>query len=412
MADAKEHAALLAQALSVGPSGARAHADALRGSQIREVAHAGAGLTDVIALWYGEPDLPTPDFICQAAAEALAQGQTFYTENLGVPALRETLSRYMTRLYGRPVDAERIAVTASGMAGLNLVQQVLVDPADNVVAVGPLWPNMVEAVHLMRGESRNVPLQFGNDGWRFDLDQVLDRIDGRTRAVLVNSPSNPTGWVMEPDVQQTLLEACRKRGIWLLADEVYARLIYDGAAHSSATRSRLVAPSFVELAEPEDRVIVINSFSKTWAMTGWRLGWLTAPASLMPTLEKCIEYHYSCPAHFSQMAAIAAVEQGEDWVRDMVERYRVARDLTVDRLQAMRRVRVHRPLGAFYAFAHVEGMTNSLDFCKRVLRETHVGLAPGSAFGPEGEGFFRLCFASTLPRLETAMDRLATVLDA
>ncbi|MEQ9639519.1 MAG: pyridoxal phosphate-dependent aminotransferase [Alphaproteobacteria bacterium] len=389
------------QTLATGPSGARAHADALRGSQIREVANAGMGLADVIALWYGEPDLPTPDFICQAAAEALARGDTFYTENLGVPALRETLARYMSRLYGRDLGPERIAVTASGMSGVNLVQQVLVDPGDNVVVVGPLWPNMVEAVHLMRGETRIVPLQFGNDGWRLDLQRVLDNIDGQTRAVLVNSPSNPTGWVMERDAQQALLDACRERGVWILSDEVYTRLIYD----------RPVAPSFIEIAEPEDRVIAINSFSKTWAMTGWRLGWLAAPTSLMGTLEKCIEYHYSCPAHFSQTAGIVAIEQGEPSVREMVARYHAARDLAVDRLQAMRGVRLHRPAGAFYAFAKVEGMTDSLAFCKRAVREARVGLAPGSAFGPEGEGFFRLCFASTLPRLAEAMDRLAPLLD-
>ncbi len=391
----------MSQALATGPSGARAHADALRASQIREVANAGMGLQDVIALWYGEPDLPTPDFICQAASEALSRGETFYTENLGIPQLRETLAGYMSRLYGRDVGTDRIAVTASGMSGVNLVHQVLVDPGDNVVVVGPLWPNMVEAVHLMRGETRIVPLQFGNDGWRLDLDQVLDQIDDNTRAVLVNSPSNPTGWVMERDAQQALLDECRKRGVWVLSDEVYARLIYD----------RPVAPSFIEIAEPDDRVIAINSFSKTWAMTGWRLGWLAAPPSLMGTLEKCIEYHYSCPAHFSQVAAVVAIEQGEESVKEMVARYKAARDLCIDRLQAMRRVRVHRPAGAFYAFAKVEGMTNSLEFCKRAVREAHVGLAPGSAFGPEGEGFFRLCFASTLPRLETAMDRLAQLLD-
>jgi aspartate/methionine/tyrosine aminotransferase len=387
--------------LATGASGARAHADALPASRIREVASAGAGLKDVIALWYGEPDLPTPGFISEAAAEALRRGQTFYTENLGVPALRQTLADYMTRLYRRPVGMERIAVTASGMAGVNLVQQVLTDPGDNVVVVGPIWPNIVQTVRIMGGETRIVALRFGNDGWRLDLQQVVDRIDGRTRAVLVNSPSNPTGWVMEREAQQALLDACRRRGVWLLADEVYARIIYD----------RPVAPSFVELADPDERVIVINSFSKTWAMTGWRLGWLTAPPALLPTLEKCIEYHYSCPAHFSQMAGIVAVREGEPAVAEMVGRYRAARDLAIDRLQAMRRVRVHRPAGAFYAFAHVDGMTDSLAFCKDVLLRTRVGLAPGSAFGPEGEGFFRLCFASTLERLAQAMDRLAPLLD-
>lgn len=387
-------------AVAAGPAGARAVVEDLAASKIREVANAGMDLKDVITLWYGEPDLPTPDFICQAAAEAMARGETFYTENLGVPELREALAGYQSRLRGRPIAADRVAVTASGMSGTNLMQQVLTDPGDNVIVSAPVWPNLIETIRVMGGEPRFAWQRFGNDGWHLDLDELFAQVDGRTRAILINSPSNPTGWVMSRAEQQAVLEFCRARGIWYLSDEVYDRIVFNAA----------IAPSVLDIAEPEDRVVAVNSFSKSWCMTGWRLGWLTAPASLMPTLEKMIEFHYSCPAHFSQIAGIAAVEQGEPFVRETVERYRQARDLVIDRLQAMPRVRVHRPDGAFYAFFEVDGMGDSLAMCKQILRDSHVGLAPGAAFGDAGEGFIRLCFASTLERLETAMDRLAPAL--
>lgn len=379
-----------------GADGARAGLGKIKSSKIREVANAGMGIGDVIALWYGEPDLPTPKFICDAAARAMARGDTFYTENFGIPELRQALAAYSSRLHGREIAMERIAVTASGMSATNLMQQVLTDPGDNVVVSAPVWPNLIETIRIMGGEPRFAWLKFGNHGWSLDLDELFAQVDGRTRAILINSPSNPTGWVMERDEQRAVLEFCRQRGIWLLSDEVYDRMVYD----------RPVAPSVLDLAEPEDRVVVVNSFSKTWCMTGWRLGWLTAPCQLMPTLEKMIEFHYSCPAHFSQSAGIAAVTEGEHFVTEIIERYRAARDLVCARLAAMPRVRVHRPEGAFYAYFALEGMTDSLATCKDIVRKTKVGLAPGAAFGPESEGFIRLCFANTLPPLEQAMDRL------
>ena len=386
--------------LTSGPAGARASVEGLGASLIRDVANAGMGLDDVIALWYGEPDLPTPEFICQAAARSLAQGDTFYTENFGIPELRSALAEYMGRLYRRPIDRERIAVTASGMSATNLMQQVMTDPGDNVVVTAPVWPNLIETIRVMGGEPRFAWLQFGNRGWSLDLDRMFDMVDGRTRAILINSPSNPTGWVMSRDEMQAVLDFCRARGLWVLSDEVYARVVYDGTA----------APSFLELAEPEDRLVVVNSFSKSWCMTGWRLGWLTAPPALMPTLEKMIEFHYSCPAHFSQVAGITAVREGEDFVTATVAQYKRARDLVIDRLLEMPRVRVHRPEGAFYAFFAVDGMDDSLAKCKEILRQTKVGLAPGAAFGPAGEGFIRLCFAQSLDRLDHAMDRLEPLL--
>ena len=388
-------------ALDVGPLGARSRTESLPASKIREVGNAGMGLSDVIGLWYGEPDLPTPKFITDAAAEALAQGRTFYTENLGIDELRTAIAEYMSGLYARPVARERIAVTASGMSAVNLVQQVLTDPGDNVVVVGPIWPNLIATIGLMSGEPRLVSQRLGNRGWNLDLERLFDAVDGRTRAVMINSPSNPTGWVATHEQLRKILEFCRRRGIWLIGDEVYTRLVYDG---------RKTAPSLIDLAEPEDRVIVINSFSKSWCMTGWRLGWITAPAKLMPVVEKCIEFHYSCPAEFSQVAAVTAIRDGEPFVRDMVARYGKCREMTIERLSASPRVRLAPPAGAFYAFFAVDGMTDSLEWCKEVLHKTHVGLAPGAAFGPDCDGFVRLCYASSLERLERAFERLDAVL--
>ena len=388
-------------ALDIGPLGARSRSEALPGSKIREVGNAGMGLDDVIGLWYGEPDLPTPKFITDAAAEALAQGRTFYTENHGIPELREALSEYMTGIYQRPLAVERISVTASGMSAVNLVQQVLTDPGDNVVVVGPIWPNLIGTISLMSGEPRLVSQQYGNQGWSLDLDRLFDAVDGRTRAIMVNSPSNPTGWVTSHETLQEILNFCRSRGIWLIGDEVYARMVYDGST---------AAPSVLDLAEPEDRVIAINSFSKSWCMTGWRLGWITAPPSLAPILEKCIEYHYSCPAEFSQVAAVTAVRDGEPFIAEMMARYGKCREMTIARLGASPRVRLAPPEGAFYAFFAVDGMRDSLEWCKDVVRQTHVGLAPGSAFGSDCEEYIRLCFASSLERLERAFDRLEPML--
>ena len=380
-----------------GPLGARAEVEALTSSKIRDVANAAMGIKDIIALWYGEPDQPTPDFINQAAARALADGRTFYTENRGIDELRLAISQYMTDLHGRDVDFERISVTASGMSGVNLVQQVLTNPGDNVVVVGPIWPNLIQTVRLMSGEPRFVGLRLGNQGWRLDMDELFDQVDGRTRAIMINSPSNPTGWVASRETLQTILDFCRARDIWVISDEVYARLIYDGSR---------AAPSLVDIASPEDKVIAINSFSKSWCMTGWRLGWLVAPARLGPVLEKCIEFHYSCPAEFSQVAGVTAIREGEPYVTELVRRYAELRDITVQRLRAHPRVRLAEPEGAFYGFFAVEGMTDSLAWCTDVVRETKVGLAPGAAFGPESEGFIRLCYAQSRDRLVEAFDRL------
>lgn len=373
---------------------------ALRGSRIREVANAGMGRPGIIPMWFGESDLPTPDFIREAAAEALRRGETFYTPNAGVPALREAIVRYMTRLYGRPIDIDRITVSASGMNAIMIALQALVDAGDNVVLVGPMWPNAADCVRVLGGEARFAILDPGNQGWRLDLDRLEQLVDTRTRAIFVNSPGNPTGWMMEAAEQQRLLDFARARGIWIVADEVYARIVYD----------RDVAPSFVSLAAPDDPVIVINSFSKAWCMTGWRLGWFTAPAALADTLQKLTEFNIAGPTSFAQWGGVAALDQGEEFIAAQRARLAQSRAIVVERLAKFRRVRFTPPAAAFYAFFAVEGLTDSVAACKRILEETGVGLAPGSAFGEAGEGHIRMCYAISPERVAEALDRLEPVL--
>ena len=379
----------------------RARIAALESSPIRAIAHLGMDDPEVIPLWFGEPDLPTPGFIVEAAAKALRDGHTFYSPNRGVLGLREALAEYQSTLYRRPIDIDRITVSVAGMNALMLVAEALIDPGDNLVVLCPVWPNFTRCIEIMGGEARMVALEDAGQVWRLDLERLFAACDRRTRAICVNSPSNPTGWMMSVDEQRLLLEGCRRRGLWLISDEVYARLVYD----------RPHAPSFLEIAEPDDLLIVVNSFSKSWAMTGWRLGWMTTPPALGPILEKLTEYNVASPPTANQIAGITALRDGEPLVRALVERYRLARDTVFQRLDAMRRVRMAKPEAAFYAYFSVQDMTDSMAFAKRVLAEAKVGLAPGLAFGPGGDRYLRICFAKSPELLGAALDRLAPLLD-
>ena len=367
---------------------------------IGEVSRLGLGQPDTIPLWYGESDIPTPRFICDAAHAAMCSGRTFYTHKRGLPELRTALAEYMTWLYGSEIDMDRVTVTMSGMASIMLAMQAILDKGDNTVNVTPVWPNCVHCAEVRGAEPRRVPLESSNGVWRLDLDRLFDACDGRTRILFINSPGNPTGWMMEREEQQAILDFARQRGIWIIADEVYARLVYD----------RPAAPSFLEIAEPEDPVLVVNSFSKSWAMTGWRMGWLTHPARIGENISSLIEYSTAAVPEFTQLAGLTAVSQGEPFVGEMRERCRRGRDLVVPRLKEIPRVTLDYPRAAFYAFFRVTGMDDSVEFAKRLFRETKVGVAPGRAFGPEGEGWLRLCFASDPKRLETAMTRIESFL--
>jgi aspartate/methionine/tyrosine aminotransferase len=379
--------------------------DAIRelpASRIAEISALGMGDPAVIALWYGEGDLPTPDFIGAAANAALKAGHTFYTYKAGLPELRGAIADYLTGLHARPTGAGRIVVSSSGMSALMLVTQALIDPRDNLVIVAPVWPNIAAAVSIMGGEPRLVALDpVPGGGWRLDVERLFAACDARTRGIFVNSPSNPTGWMISAAEIAALVAFARGRGLWLIADEVYSRIVYGNRP----------APSFLDHALPEDRLIVVNSFSKNWAMTGWRLGWMVVPPDLLPIMEKLVEFNTSGSPTFLQHAAIVAIREGEPFITRFVARCRAARDVAIDGLQACRRVEIARPEGAFYAFLRVEGMTDSLAFAKEALLRTKVGLAPGSAFGPIGEGYLRLCFARDPQTVAEAVDRLRAVLD-
>lgn len=376
---------------------------ALEASQIREVANAGMGDASVLPFWFGEPDSVTPDFIRAAGAAALARGDTFYTQNFGIPELREAIARYVGALHG-PLDAARVAVTASGMSALAIALQALVGNGDRVVAVTPLWPNLTEFPRVLGGSVARVPLTPGHDGFRLDVERLLAALTPQTRVLLVNSPNNPTGWTITADAQAAILAHCRRHGIWIIADDVYERLCWrDG--HD-------VAPSFLSLATPEDRLVSTNSFSKAWCMTGWRLGWMVAPPALLPEIGKLIEYNTSCSPAFVQHAGTVALREGEPAVQAFRARLRAARDHLLAGLGTLPGVSAAAPDGAMYAFFAVDGMTDSVAFCKRLVREAKLGLAPGRAFGPEGEGFVRWCFASDPARLDQGIARLARFLRA
>ena len=386
----------------------RPSVQSLVASRIREVADAGMGRRDVLPFWFGEPDEVTPDFIRDAAKSALDTGDTFYAQNLGIPALREAIACYASELH-QPVTADHIAVTSSGVSALMLAAQLLLNPGDRVVIVTPLWPNLIEIPKILGAHVISVPLrlstQHADPIWALDLDHLLAALTPDTKALMINSPNNPTGWTMPRSQQQIVLDHCRKHGIWLLADDVYERLVYDVPAGA-----RTCAPSFLDIADSNERVVSTNSFSKTWLMTGWRLGWMQVPISLMADLGKLIEYNTSCAPGFVQRAGIVAVERGEDVVARSITRYTEARNFLYAQLSrpVFREAGIiaPRPAGAMYLFFRIKGETDSLALCKQLVSEAGLGLAPGSAFGPEGEGAVRWCFASAIERLSLGVQRL------
>ncbi|WP_244112906.1 pyridoxal phosphate-dependent aminotransferase [Burkholderia gladioli] len=377
----------------------RVAVESLRPSLIREVANAGFGLDGVLPFWFGESDRVTPAFIRDAASAALARGETFYTHNLGAAPLREALADYVSSRHG-PTRAAQIAVTSAGVSALMLAAQLLVGASDRVVAITPLWPNLVEIPKILGARVECVSLAFGEAGWRLDLERLLAALTPDTRMLFVNSPNNPTGWTLSTAEQAAILAHCRRHGIWIVADEVYERLGFGEGG----------APSFLDLASRDERVIVVNSFSKAWAMTGWRLGWLVAPERTMDALSKLVEYNTSCAPGFVQAAGVAAVREGEPFVAEFVSSLRAARDHLVAALNGLPGVHVEAPDGAMYLFLRLPGAADSLAFCKRLVREAGLGLAPGRAFGGEGEGFVRWCYACDVARLDAGVERLKAFL--
>jgi aspartate/methionine/tyrosine aminotransferase len=379
----------------------RPEIDAMEDSPILEVWRSGIDKPGIIGLWAGEPDVPTPAFICEPAIEALRAGHTFYTHNRGIPELRAAIARYLKRLYGGEIADGRIAVTSAGMNAVEILCQALLGAGSKAVAITPCWPNVMRAMTINGAEVTQVALHHSNQGWTLDLDAVEAACVPGVKMLYLASPANPTGWTITPGEAEQLLELTRSRGIALFSDEVYHRILYDAP----------VAFSFLELARPDDNVFVVNSFSKSWAMTGWRLGWMIFPDYFTPTAEKLIQFNTSGAQKFLQYGAIAALDDGEAFVAEFVGRCRTGREIVSRRLARMKRVREVASNGSFYSMFEVEGVTDTLAFCKDLVKHAGVGLAPGIAFGSGAETLIRLCYAKSAENLELAMDRLEAYLE-
>jgi aspartate/methionine/tyrosine aminotransferase len=377
----------------------------LQESKIREVANAGLGRSDVLAFWFGESDEVTPDFIRQAAIDSLQQGETFYAHNLGLPALRTAIAQTMSAKHplhnaGQGVAMERIAVTSVGVSALMLAVQALVDPGDDVVAVTPVWPNLTAQAQIMGANLRTVCLQPKHGAWTLDLDALLAAITPGTKLLIVNAPNNPTGWTLEPEEQRAILAHCRKTGTWILADEVYENLYF-------APSPQACAPSFLDQSVADDRLVVVHSFSKSYLMTGWRLGWLVMPTAMTASMGKLIEFNTSCASTFVQRAGVAAMARADEVTPRVVAHLKACRDALIPALQALPGLELSSPKGGMYAFFKLPVAGDSLAIAKRLVQEAGLGLAPGNAFAPEANGWLRWCFASRdIARLHAGVARL------
>ncbi len=372
-------------------------------SGIVEVFNYGRGREDLIPLWVGEGDLPTPDFICEAATRSLKAGETFYTWQRGVPELRSALARYHERHFGRAFSPERFFVTGGGMQAIQIAIAATAGSGDEVILPTPAWPNFAAAVGIGGARAVSVPLDFDGVRWILDIDRLGAAIGERTRAIFINSPANPTGWTATEAELRAILNLAREHGLWIVADEVYSRFVYGGAER---------APSFYDLIDDRDRVIFVNTFSKNWAMTGWRIGWLSAPESLGGVIENLIQYSTSGVAAFMQRAATAAVEDGEAFVREQVARSAAGRQIVCESLAGSNRVRFAWPDGAFYLFFSLDDVEDTRKLGLKLVDEANVGVAPGAAFGAGGEAFMRICFARKGEDLTEAMRRLRVWLES
>lgn len=366
-------------------------------SGIVELVNHARGRADLIPLWVGEGDLPTPDFITRAASEALAAGETFYTWQRGIPELREALARYYARQFGGAFKAEEFIVSTSGMHAIQMAIDAVAGHGDEIVYLSPAWPNFAASAELAGVKPVPVTLERSGNGWTCDVEKIRAAVSGSTKAIFINSPSNPTGWTADRATLKSILDVAREKGVWLIADEIYSRFYYGGAR----------APSFIDVMEPDDRIIFVNSFSKNWSMTGWRIGWLRTHPSLQQVFENLVQYSVSGVPAFLQRGAVAALDHGDAFVDEQVQRARAARDIVCDRLLATGCVKLAAPEGAFYAFFSIDGVTDTRQAALDLVDSCGVGLAPGSAFGAGGDGSFRLCFHRRLDHVEEAAGRIA-----
>lgn len=364
---------------------------------VRVMNHVRNSSKPVIPLLAGEGHLPTPEFIREAANASLARGETFYTYQKGLPELRQALKSYHLRHFGRDLPTERFIVTGSGMQAIQLTIQAIAGAGDEVILPTPAWPNFSAALGIMGATPVQVPMQFKNNSWSLDLDAVERSITQRTRALFVNSPCNPTGWVASEDTLKSLLSLARKHNLWIVADEVYSRFFYAGAR----------APSFYDIMEDDEKIIFVNTFSKNWAMTGWRVGWVSVPVALEQVFENLVQYSTSGVAAFMQHAAITALNDGDSFVTSQVSSCHTGRDIVCDALDATGKTKFERPKGAFYLFVGLNGISDTNDLGIRLVDEVSLAVSPGDAFGDAGSGFLRICFARDHDELRAASKRLS-----
>jgi aspartate/methionine/tyrosine aminotransferase len=373
-------------------------------SGIVDVFSYGRNKQGIIPLWVGEGDLTTPSFIRDAAARSLSDGETFYTYQRGIPELRQAIATYHEQVYRKSFDPERFFVTSGGMPAMQIVFRMIAGTGDEVLIPTPAWPNFAGAITISGARPVGVPMTIDAKGWHLDFERLEQSITPRTRAIVINSPSNPTGWTASHEDLRLVLRMARRHGLWIVADEIYSRFVHDPAFDIDGR-----TPSFRDVMEPEDKVLFVQTFSKNWAMTGWRLGWLEAPPALGQVIENLVQYQTSGTPVFIQRGGVAAMEQGEAFIADQIARAKQGRQI-VARLTETGLVELPLPAGAFYAFLKIKGATNSKDIAFRLIDEANVGLAPGSAFGDAGEGYLRLCYLRKHEDLEEAVRRISEAL--
>ena len=374
----------------------------LQASKIRELANAGLGRSDVLAFWFGESDEVTPDFIRQAAIDSLQAGETFYAHNLGLPELREAISAEMVKRHSVDIGSHRIAVTSGGVNALMLAMQALVDAGDEVLVITPVWPNLTAQPQILGAQLRTLSLEPNEGRWELPLEKLLNSITANTRLLVLNSPNNPTGWTLNRQEQQAILDKCRSTGTWILADEVYESLYFlDSQNHC--------APSFLDIAQPDDKLLVAHSFSKSFLMTGWRLGWLVMPPEMTQHMGKLIEFNTSCASVFVQRAGLVALKRAQEVTPRVVSHLRLCRDTLADALNGLDQIEFALPDGGMYLFLRLPAGMDDFQIAKRLVQEAGLGLAPGSAFAQEAQGWLRWCFASKeLDRLRLGAERLGS----
>ncbi|HZZ59838.1 MAG TPA: pyridoxal phosphate-dependent aminotransferase [Roseiarcus sp.] len=369
-------------------------------SGIVKVFDYGRGRQGLIPLWVGEGDLPTPALVSEAAKASLDRGETFYTAQGGIPELREAIASYMARVYGTAPDGaafspDRFFVTIGGMHAIEIATRLVAGPGDEALIPSPAWPNFVGAVETSGACAVPVPLD-RKGRWSLDPEKLAAAVTPATRAIFFNSPANPTAFIATREEIEATLDIARRHDLWIIADEIYGRMTYDGAR----------APSFHDGMAPDDKILFVQTLSKNWAMTGFRIGWLEAPPTLAPLIENFVQFTTSGVPVFTQRAAIAALTEGEAFLAGQIERCRRSRDILCEGLSATGRVRFFQPEAAFYLFCAVEGFPDSRALALRLIDEAGVGAAPGVAFGPGGEGHLRLCFARDPAQIEEAMQRI------